>query len=397
MRPMSSLMCLALLNGALIACGGSGDAPTGITVTDSAGVEIVTNERTFAEVPLRTIADAFERELADEALYQVTAVLPGPDGGIYVGLNGSGSVLLFDAAGTRVSTFGRMGDGPGEFRSIGSLVPLHGDSLGVYDPLQKRLTVVDPLGGAPRVVSLDELAPGGGWSRLLPLNSGLALVGEAGPGGGSDHGVYRNRESSYRIDLDGQVQAKYGDFPGLQAFFSNGMMGRAPFGALLASSTSGDQFIVGTGEGPELRVYGPAGDLTRIVRWADVDRTVTRERMSQYVDFMLSLAPPEQASAMRSQIAGMPFAPQMPAYSDVLGAPGGAIWVGEYPGPEAELPPGRAQAARQWVVFGPDGAIQERLQTPRGFMPFALAENLVWGVYQNEMDVESLRAYRIGL
>jgi len=265
----------------------------------------------------------------------------------------------------------------------------------VYDSQARRLTVFPPDSGTPRVVSLAEVAPGRGWARILPLATGLVFVGEAGLGGGSEQGVYRNQEESYRIDADGQILSTYGMFPGIQAFAGSGMMGRAPFGALLATATWRDQLVVGTGEEPELRLFGPGGSLTRIIRWADTDRSVSQERMNQYIEFLLGQVPPEQASPMRDRLQGMPHAPRMPAHAEVLVSPEGVIWVGEYPGPEAELPTGRGSVTRQWVVFGSDGVIRERIQTPRGFMPVSLGEDLVWGVYHNDLDMESVRAYPV--
>ena len=153
---------------------------------------------------------------------------------------------------------------------------------------------------------------------------------------------------------------------------------------------------MGTGEEPELRLYGPDGRLTRIIRWADTDRSVSQERMTQYIEFLLGQVPPEQESLMRDRLQGMPHAPRMPAHAELLVSPEGVIWVGEYPGPEAELPTERSSVTRQWVVIGSDGVIQERVQTPRGFMPLSLREDLVWGVYHNEFDVELVRAYPAG-
>ncbi len=91
----------------------------------------------------------------------------------------------------------------------------------------------------------------------------------------------------------------------------------------------------------------------------------------------------------------MPHADQMPAHTRVLTSPDGDMWVGEYPGPEAEIPNG-PKPALTWMVFSPFGVLEERVQTPEAFVPYFLAEGLVWGVYRNELDVESVRAYRTG-
>lgn len=380
---------------ALAACAEASIGPP-LTVTDSLGVTVVENGRTFADVPLRALPVDREREIVDDALYQVTAIRPLPEGIVAVGVSGSASVLLYDANGQRVRELGRRGDGPGEFRSVQSLLLLPGDSLGVYDSQLRRLTVFPPEEGAPRVLSLAELAPDRGWSRVHRLADGLAFVGEAGLGGTGDAGVYRNTAPSYRIGLDGRVVATYGEFPGLEAFAGGGMMGRAPFGALLATAPLGRDLVVGTGEHAELRIYDPAGALSRIVRWADRDRTVSPERAERFVDFLVSQGPPDQADAMRDRLAGLPLAPRAPAHAELLTSPEGVLWVGEYAGPESEMPAGRRLAPRRWVILEPDGAMRERVETEAGFMPMALDGGLVWGVHFDELDVESVRAYRVG-
>lgn len=388
-----SWMSVGVLWVAAAACGESHDEVDVITA-DSAGIEIVTNKRTFGEMPLRKVAVEFETEILDDALYRVTAVQPLRDGRVAVSVNGSSSVLLYDAAGERISQLGRRGEGPGEFRMIQSLVPLPGDSLGVYDPLLRRLTVYPFQEGAPRVLGLHEIAPGGGWSRVYSLPTGLAFVGEAGAMTVREAGIHRGNHSSYHIDLDGWVMAEYGEFPGNETFVSDGASGSLPFGKVLFTATEGDRFIVGTGEEPELRMYRPDGALARIVRWQDQDRTVTQERVDEFLEFVVSQAPPEHRGPMRERITGIPFAPQAPTHAEILVSPSGDMWLGEYPGPEAQLPTGATLPARRWVLFGPDGAMKERIETPPGFLPLALEAERVWGVYHNELDVESIRAYR---
>lgn len=395
MRRGSAWIIAALTSYLLSGCGGESSEGR-VSAVDSAGIQIIANQRSFPEVPLDTLSSDFVLEISDEALYQVTGIQPLPGGRLAVGVNGDGSVLLYDTAGERISSLGRKGDGPGEFKSVGSLVPFPGDSLGVYDAQARRFTVFPLDSGEPRVVSFSEIVPGRGWARVRPLSAGLVLVGEAGLGDGTEQGVYRNKEESYRIDADGQVLSNYGQFPGLEAFTGNLMIGRAPFGAMLATATWKDQFIVGTGDKPELRFFGPDGQVTRIIRWADTDRTVTQERINRYIEFLLEQVPPEQGTMMRDRLEEIPYPPEMPAYSDVLVSPGGVIWVGEYLGPEAEMPMSLSSVTRRWVVFDPNGAMEERIETPVGFIPMSLGEDLVWGIYRNDLDVESVRAYRVG-
>ena len=66
-------------------------------------------------------------------------------------------ILVYDFDGNLASVWGRRGDGPGEYRSIGQLLMLRGDSLGVVDQSNTRLTVLNADGSVVR-------------TQLLPVN-----------------------------------------------------------------------------------------------------------------------------------------------------------------------------------------------------------------------------------
>ncbi len=117
--------------------------------------------------------------------------------------------------------------------------------------------------------------------------------------------------------------------------------------------------------------------------------------MDRFVEFQLSSVPQEQANLLRDRLASLPFAPERPTHAEIFSGSDGSLWVGEYPGPEAEIPPGRRLAPRRWMVFGADGLLRERVETPVGFRPMALADGLVWGVYYDDLGVESVRAYLV--
>lgn len=371
-----------------------GEEPRGFSTADSLGVEIATNDHTPAALPLRILNEVPEREISGDELYEITAIQPLTTGELAVGATGSGFVMIYDRSGTPKMTVGRAGEGPGEFRRISTVVPWPADSIGVYDAGLQRLSVFSLRGDLGRVLSLSDLAPDGGNSRVLPLEEGLVFVGESALARRQEEGVYRNAEPSYRIDLEGNVLATYGDFPGMEAFFGIGMMGRAPFGAALWTATSSDQFIVGPAEEPELQFFGPDGSVTRIIRWLDGDRTVTQDRMNEYLEFLLAQSTAEEAAFLRDRVSGMPFASRRPAHAEVIAGPDMELWVGEYAGPEADFP-GKRGPSRRWMIFDTNGAMRDRVQTPEGFVPYALTEELVWGVYRDTLDVESVRAYRI--
>lgn len=55
-----------------------------------------------------------------------------------------GSLFVFDSAGTFLRTVGGMGEGPGEFRAVSLIQASPGDTLLVFDPRLRRLTILSP-------------------------------------------------------------------------------------------------------------------------------------------------------------------------------------------------------------------------------------------------------------
>lgn len=397
-------------------CGGS-DAPAVVTAGDSAGVQVVTNlagsldaaERwSLSADPTLEIGAGASPEVP---LFRVTAVAPLSDGGVAVGTESPARALVFAADGGLRATLGREGGGPGEFARVASVVPMAGDSLAVWDPDRRRISVFTRSGTFVREADLSEVAPVGlmaapntntpaAWTHLMAWPDGgfvLFSVGAFGPGSG----VRRPEAPSYRLSTGGERLAELGSFPGYQSY-SGPQTGVAPypFGADTHGAVSGDALVVGTAESPELRYYGPDGGLRRIVRWPDHDRTVKGPLVAVWDSMMASWleAMPEMRRGMvRDMFDRIPRPDRFPAYDGVIPGEDGRMWVGEYAGmlEIASTPIDRRVPSRRWLVFDADGALAATVETTAGFQPHAASAGRVWGVYRDELDVESVRAYAI--
>jgi hypothetical protein len=414
-------LVLAALAPSACADGAAGRGTA--TVVDSAGIAIVTNVPgsieaaetwSLAEEPAVDIGSGVD---PDVALFRVTAVVPLDSGRVAVATNSPPQVLVFEPDGTVGSTLGREGDGPGEFASIASVVrlgadpPAVADSLGVWDDVRRRISVFTEDGRYVRDVDLSGLAPltpiaapnvlvPAGWTYVLPSSRGslvLFVVGLFGPG----EGVRRVEIPSYRITGDGEELARLGPFPGSETFMSSQTgMAPYPFGAETHGATSGDALVVGTAESPELRLYGPSGALERIVRWPDHDRTVGGPLLSDWNDFVdgwLTPMPATERASLRGILDDMGLPERFPAYDGLVTADTGEIWAGTYAG-QLTMPATPLNVrvpARRWLVFDGDGILVAGVDTPEGFEPYAVHEDRVWGVFKDELDVESVRAYEM--
>ena len=108
--------------------------------------------------------------------YQFTRIVGAArfeDATIAVGDAGTLSIRFFDANGQLVRTAGRMGNGPGEFRTLQSLRRA-GDSLDVFDRRVNRMTVFDRGGAVVRTIQL----PRPQYVAMHRLTSGRWLAAE---------------------------------------------------------------------------------------------------------------------------------------------------------------------------------------------------------------------------
>lgn len=390
-----------------------------VTVADSAGVEIVTNLPGVIEAAERwslspePVVEIGAGASPDVSLFRVTDVQPLEAGRMAVATNTPPRALIFRSDGSLIATLGREGEGPGEFSSVGSVVPLTSDSLAVWDPDRRRISVFSLEGGLGREVDLSGLAPpsaraapdsrmASGFTHLLPSTRGsLVLFGEGVFGSTSGEGPRRIEMPSHRIASDGRELARFGPFPGMLMGGPGGGV-PVPFGPRTHAATAGDLLIVGTADTARYRVFGPEGTLRRIVRWPDEDRTVEGKYFSRW-STMLEEAP----AGIRELVGSLQRAERFPAYEGIVATDDGEILVGEYAGPLGLLPVRRADGGpealrpvmrvpgRRWLVFDPRGVLVATLATPDGFEPYAVRDGLMWGVYSDEVDVESVRAYEV--
>lgn len=400
---------------ALGAAACEGSRPSSVVVTDSAGITIVSNVAgdgegrsrwVIAPDPMVEIGGGVEAEVP---LYRVTAVSPLASGDVAVGTSVPPQVLLFDRAGALQRRLGREGEGPGEFSSVGSVVELAGDSIAVWDPDRRRISVFGVQGALQREVDLSTVAPASarassntrspsGFTHILPAEPGSLIVfGEAMLGPGSEPVMTRHEMPAYRVATDGEVLASFGSFPGVQT--SPGLA--TPFGPRTHAASSEAVFVVGTSESTEYRTYAQSGQLVRIVRWPDDARRVE----GPFLDRWMEMA--EQEGELGEYVLSAPRPDRYPAYDDILITDRGEVLVAEYPGPLGLMPLRRADQApeslkpklrmpaRDWLVFDADGAWKATLTTPEGFEPYVLQGTALWGVHTDALDVESVRAYEV--
>lgn len=389
----------------LSACfGAEGANRARATFRDSAGVRIAENPSPDDSANLvwwgleGPQLDVGGEAVTDEyALFRVGAAARLGDDRFVVANGGSSDLRFYDLAGRHVATIGREGEGPGEFRNIGLLLPGPADSLTVYDGALRRFSVISPNPAFAREFRFSDVAS---VSRVIGRTAAGEYVGyPAGVRGSPDefpNGLSRPDQVITLHDETGAVIDTIGTFAGPERVINvrqrNGEIvsieiGTPPFARNSSFVLAGDALWVGTQDGPELRRYGLDGSLDLILRTGRQAVPVTDEHVNALIEQRLEDAPSDAHARIRAGYETMPRFEFVPPYGSVQADAAGRLWVADYANPLA--PAGR------YTVYGEDGGILARIILPERFRPLDIGGDWILGTELDELDVEHLRLYRI--
>lgn len=399
---MPSLRPLLALTAIVAACTSDNDrpdAPAAATVRDSAGVTLVENAAAAfdADAPWTVGAEptldlgTVEGD-GPEAFFRVTDVHRAPDGRVFVADQGNAEVRVFSADGSHLATWGRQGDGPGEFRAPGALLPWPaGDTMAVWDQRQGRLTLFDADGNPGRSLPMSEAAgitsprvPG-----ILP-DGALLLTGMDFAFDDAGDGLVRPPNAAALVEPDLSERAHLGTHPGTEALMSVSPerveIFRVPFARGVVAEVVGDGVLFSTTDRWDLRIHGRDGRLERLVSVDREPTPVTPAMVEAEIERQVAGAPEVARAGLRTRLAEGPHPDALPAFGAVVGDAGGRLWVEVF---RPESGPGPAR----WVVFDPEGHLLGGLTLPEGFTPHRAGEDWLLGVTVDELGVERVQLW----
>lgn len=263
-RPDMILPAILLL--ALTACGaGTGEGWAGsITLED--GIPHVNNPDQplwgdgYHPLVEREVLGGEDAELA--ALFaQPIALITGSDGTRYVLDSKDARVLRFDRDGAYMDSFGREGEGPGEFSSPRSLTMLPGDIILVADPGRRRLSRFSHdgrfLDGITIQREMGEIrATRSGTVYLHAQQRGMhisfMMTGEDEP-----------EEIPTLINILDERGERTGGFGVIEEY--EGMLLSQWMNKVQPSFTRGDTMVLNHMGKDRIDIYSPDGTLTRVV------------------------------------------------------------------------------------------------------------------------------------
>ncbi len=392
---MTSFPSAACVVAAALAVPGCGsDSPPRVdmpTVRDSAGVLISENMDSFGDEtptwsvnpdPALTIGADLEAAPEYQLAY-VRGALRTLDGGVVVADGGDANVLReYGPSGRYVATWGREGDGPGEFRDLSEIHRWRADSVVAWDMLARRITVFDSEGDVGRTSavagfdnagSLDAALAGERlvFGRITNFDLGALL----GAGGG-----YRRERQAFEIrDGTGEAIALLGPYPH-DEYFIDAASGRLSVRSLAYSRrvVTGiwkDLVVVGPNDTYELRAYAGDGSLRQIVQLDRVPKAVADADRRAWLE--------EHESTGRGRgDADVPMASHLPMFDKVIGDEGGHLWVRDYDMPGDDPVP--------WTVFDSLGRRVARSEMPDNLEVWEIGEDYVVASRVDELGIHSV-------
>lgn len=321
-------------------------------------------------------------------------------------------IRVFGLDGTHVRTFASEGDGPGEFRYLTELRPLHNDRLMAWGFERKRLSVFEADGSHVRTLSI-QIAPGAFlWTDFVGAFEDGSFVLRSDP----SVMAMRHEPDGYRRDpthfihhtADGEV----GDTlctvqgPGRRLYHEGSRWGLEErlFEREVVGATVEDVLLCGTTEEVDLRRVSVAGvELSKIALTRPRRGVSTAEIGSERVRLTaeeearqerLRRALPEgfgpgfaDASRELERIAVRESYATRPAFQSVMVGSDGDLWVQDYPSPEAR--------GTQWVLFDGDRPIGW-LEVGRGETVLAFGHGLMVKRLEDDLGVQTAVVMRVG-
>ena len=378
-----------LLGLAAVAAAGceAGGAPASMS-RDSLGVTIVEStapgwaegdEWRIVEEPVVDLAESGSGDM--HLFFRVGDVLRTPDGHLAVTDRGSQQIRIYDAEGRFLRAFGGAGEGPGEFRSLWSMVLTHEGTL---------LGVDYRAGGAGAEFDTDSglvstfRFRGEANPVHHPVPSDIIWGLEAGYTVQDDDlegGLQRHPATIVRMSVDRTSVHPVATVPGWEHVV-------VPEGDAIplmprvtqVVPTGRGEVVLGIAEALEYSVLdGETGDVRMIARLPGISLAVTGDEVDRERQARLG---PDPRQFTRDLLDRLPVPTEKPAYESMLLDAEGNVWAGEF------LGLARRDEARDWYVWDASGVWLGVVETAARFELMRVGSDEVFGVRRDMNDVE---------
>lgn len=382
----------------VVACAGSDEtlSPLESVARDSAGITIIDNQAPAPGSRLDwKVEDAPSLSIGSiggnpqSQLFGVADALRAEDGVILVANSGSAEVKVFDASGEYVESWGREGEGPGEFLELTNLMRWPGDSVMAWDFRQRRATIYAVDGTLGRTLGLVLSQDRGPGTALAVFPDGTLLASSQISWASQERivGIVRRARDYALIDPNGNELVDLGRHED-EEFYIRGDVGaimRHPFRRRMHATVWQDQIVLAPSDRYEIPTYSRHGELRWLVRRDHELAPVTQADVDAHLEARLAEADPGARDILRELSSDYPVVETFPAFSQLIVDATGHLWVKEYVRPDDE--------ESVWTVFDPDGRVQGLVETPAGLLVFEIGADYILGRATDELEVEYVQLW----
>ncbi len=384
-------LILAAIVAACDSAGSSGSMDTSEpAIRDSAGVRILDNGRAppvgwrVETSPVFTLG--WETDGPTFTWIQSGQVLP--DGGALAGDFGAKTIYRIGPDGSVLTTWGRDGEGPGEYQGLDAML-LRGDSIVVSDGRLRRVTIlsyegnvlaIQPLPGAFLHQVSSILADG---RILLIPGDGYSFVPDIRPEWVFEH------QPIIAAALESGAVDTLAELPHLRRWY--GTRGASPGPVSVKGRAGGfaDGFAWSRADQREVMWYDGSGRLVQIARWDEEPVALTPDRKSRIAGHFEELFRSSRAdetfvaARLAEVVEGLdrhdgPLPYWQSFHVDRLGN----AWLSEY-----SLP---GQPSDRWRVITRDGTFVGWIELPGIVSILDITDDRVLAVRTDDLDVPAV-------
>ncbi len=366
------------------------------TSRDSLGVTIVESVAPLwdardawriEEEPILDLAETGSGEM--HTFFRVRDVLRAGSGDLAVADGASQQIRIYDATGRFARAFGGPGEGPGEFRSLWTIVLRPDGRLVALDRTAGGSVAEFDLGSGGLVSSFR--MPEGVSPVRHPLPSDVVWGLDLAPGIDEERrraGLQRPPVTIVRLSEDRMSSDSVTSLAGYENFIvTEGndipIMGRLPH----AVPDGEGRIAMGTADALEYSIVdGRTGDLRLTARILGVPLTVSSAEVERERAEWLG---PDPSPFIRDFMARLPEPAEKPGYQRMIVDADGNVWAGEY------LGLARRDEPQEWYVLDSSGVWLGVVDTPARFELMRVGAAEVFGVRRDVNDVEHPQVLRL--
>ena len=283
------------------------------------------------------------------------------DASIAVLDHGNSRVAIFGQSGTFQQSFGRAGEGPGEFIAPTWVGACRSDALLIADGALPRLTEFSLEGEGVRVMSIPRRGRGSRPAQSFACSEAgeIASMSWPNPPRELGEGPYRNPVDVDRLRLDEQVAVPVGRFDGSERYMWRGRTTMpSPLGPRTFIAVYDSTVFVGDGSQPRILAHRLGGAVDTIPLPLQY-RPVARRDVEHYVNIRTGFIGDRRKRArVRGNLVSLVWPKKFPAFTGMVVGHDGMIWVREGASPVADTV--------QWYGVTRAGKVARRLVVPHG-------------------------------